>query len=291
MNPSPQLTSPTPAKSASAWPLSAPIGVFDSGVGGLSILQSLQQALPHEHFVYLADSAHAPYGEREAEFVQNRALRILHFLQGTHRIKALVVACNTATALAIQSLRQAWPDLSIFGVEPAVKPAVALSQTKRVGVMATPATLASEKFQTLLKRLDPATEFVLQGCEGLADAIEQQWQHSDKQPVQALCQRYLQAMGAFGNATGQIDTLVLGCTHYPFAMPILRSLVGPAVQIVDTGEPVARHALKVLTDKGLALGSGPSGISLLATGEVGSLQHAADSWLPGSQLQVQQVAV
>ncbi len=257
----------------------APIGVFDSGVGGLSILQALQQQMPHERFVYLADSAHAPYGERDATFVQARAQQILQFMHGEHQVKALVVACNTATALAIQSLRDSLPQTPILGVEPAVKPAAAQSQTKRVGVMATPATLQSEKFQILLKGLDTETEFVLQGCEGLADAIEQQWQRSDNTKVLQLCQHHLRAMGEFGEAPGQIDTLVLGCTHYPFALNELRSLVGKTVQIIDNGEPVARHAQKVLADKELTAVSGMGGIALFATGETGSLQHAADMWL------------
>jgi glutamate racemase len=257
----------------------APIGVFDSGVGGLSILQALRQRMPQEHFVYLADSAHAPYGERDASFVQARAQHILQFLHGEHQVKALVVACNTATALAIQALRQTLPDLPILGVEPAVKPAALLSQTQRVGVMATPATLQSVKFQTLLKGLDTGTEFVLQGCEGLADAIEQQWQRSDNTEVVQLCQNHLRSMGVFGTAPGQIDTLVLGCTHYPFALNELRSLVGETVQIVDNGEPVARHTQKVLKDQGLAALSGSGGIALFATGETANLQHAADMWL------------
>lgn len=291
MNPEAPLPTHPTTNDAPSLPSSAPIGVFDSGVGGLSILQSLQQALPHEHFVYLADSAHAPYGERDAEFVQNRAQRILQFLHGAHRIKALVVACNTATALAIHHLRQTMPDLPILGVEPAIKPAAALSQTKRVGVMATPATLKSDKFQTLLKGMGSDAVFVLQGCEGLADAIEQQWQRNDTSHVLALCEQHVAAMGAFGVAPGQIDTLVLGCTHYPFAVHTLRALVGDAVQIVDTGAPVARHAHKVLADKGLLAASGSGGITLFATGDTGNLQHAADTWLPGSQLKVKTAAV
>ena len=265
--------------------MNAPIGVFDSGVGGLSILQALQRHMPSEDFVYMADSAYAPYGERDAAFVRERARAIWHTLRDEHHVKALVVACNTATALAIQQLRDEHPEVAFFGVEPAVKPAAALSKTKRVGVMATPATLQSDKFQTLLTSLAHEAEFVLQGCEGLADAIEQQWQHRDDAAVRALCEQYIQAMGAFGNSPGQIDTLVLGCTHYPFAMNILRGLVGKTVDILETGEPVARQTFKILKERGLlksadlAADDRPGSVELVATGDATSLQHAARMWL------------
>jgi glutamate racemase len=267
----------------------APIGVFDSGVGGLSILQALQRELPNENFVYVADSAHAPYGERDAAFVLERAKAIWYKLRDEHHVKALVIACNTATALAIQQLRTDHPEVDFFGVEPAVKPAAALSQTKRVGVMATPATLGSDKFLQLLQSLQGNTEFVLQGCEGLADAIEQQCQEGGDAPVQALCQKYVHAMGVFGNQPGEIDTLVLGCTHYPFALPILRDLVGDQVHILETGLPVARQVKKVLAERGLLAvvdmsagsSSGEVGkLTLLATGDAQSLHRAASMWLP-----------
>jgi glutamate racemase len=267
----------------------APIGVFDSGVGGLSILQALQRELPNENFVYIADSAHAPYGERDAAFVKSRAKTLWHTLRDVHHAKALVVACNTATALAIQHLRDDHPEIAFFGVEPAVKPAAALSQTKRVGVMATPATLGSEKFAQLIQSLGEPTEFVLQGCEGLADAIEQQCQDGDDAPVRALCEKYVHAMGGFGNQTGEIDTLVLGCTHYPFALPLLREFVGEQVTILETGLPVARQVKKVLGERELlAVGDLPASSSsgevgkviLLATGDAQSLHRAAQMWLP-----------
>ena len=262
----------------------SPIGVFDSGVGGLSILKALQAQMPHEQFVYVADSSHAPYGERDASFVQQRAAHLLQTLREQHQVKALVVACNTATALAIQNMRMAYPELPMFGVEPAIKPAAAMSHTKRVGVMATPATLQSEKFQTLLSSLLTEAEFVLQACEGLADAIEQQWQHADNNAVTALCEKYVQAMGAFGTQAGQMDVLVLGCTHYPFAKPWIQALLGPHVSLVDTGEPVARRVAQVLEDEGLLAGLDHTPtLQLLATGETRNLQSAAKAWLQSSQ--------
>ena len=268
---------------------SSPIGVFDSGVGGLSILRALQQQMPYESFVYVADSAHAPYGERDAAFVLSRSKTMWQMLRDEHQVKALVIACNTATALAIQQLRSEYPEVAFLGVEPAVKPAAASSQTQRVGVMATPATLASDKFVQLLQSLQGNTEFVLQGCEGLADAIEQQCQAGDHALVRSLCKKYVQAMGRFGNQPGEIDTLVLGCTHYPFALPHLREFVGDKVAILETGLPVARQVKKVLGERGLlAVGAMPAGsnfaetgkLTLLATGDAQSLHRAAHIWLP-----------
>lgn len=253
----------------------APIGVFDSGVGGLSILQALQSELPHEDFVYMADSAHAPYGERDSGFVQSRAQAIWHTLRDQHHVKALVVACNTATALAIEQLRNDHPEVAFLGVEPAVKPAANLSRTHRVGVMATPATLGSDKFVQLLRSLPGNTEFVLQACEGLADAIEQQWLDGNDTPLRALCEKYVNAMGPFGNRTGEIDTLVLGCTHYPFALPLLAKMVGQNVAILETGLPVAQHTQQVLAERGLLADSRVGSAKLLATGDAQSLQRAA----------------
>lgn len=261
-------------------PRLAPIGVFDSGVGGLSILQALQSQLPHESFVYLADSGFAPYGERDEAFVLQRAHHVLHTLLQQHQIKALVVACNTATALAIHELREAYPDLPVFGVEPAIKPAALQSQTHRVGVMATAGTLGSAKFQELQRSLQDQAEFILQACDGLADAIEQQWQTPDDHTVRSLCETYLHAMGEFGAASRQIDTLVLGCTHYPFAKPVIQRIVGPDVRLIDNGQPVARRVAQVLHDKGLLVTDAlEPKLHLLATGETRNLQSAAAAWL------------
>jgi glutamate racemase len=227
----------------------------------------------------LADSAHAPYGERDEAFVLQRARSVLQILQEQQQIKALVIACNTATALAIKVLRQENPDLPIVGVEPAIKPATALSQTGRIGVMATAATLSSSKFQDLLAGLSPQAEFVLQACEGLADAIEQQWQLTDDQAVLALCRKYLKAMGAFGTKAGEIDTLVLGCTHYPFAMPQLRSLLGAAVTMVEPGLPVAKRVQQLLSEHQLIRQEPQPRLQLMATGETLNLQTAVRIWL------------
>lgn len=274
-------------------PNRAPIGVFDSGIGGLSVLQSLLTALPHERFVYLADNGHAPYGEKTDLFVRQRSHAIAQHLIDHHHIKALVVACNTATAAAIHELRASYPHLVLIGVEPALKPAARLTRTGRVGVMATKGTVGSEKFQRLLASMDPATHFEVQACNGLALAIEQSTLPTHTSAAQAevrrLLQHYVRELGAFGNGNGQIDTLVLGCTHYVFAQDELQPLVGPDVQLISTGEPVARQTLRLLEAAGMlnpqaAPHHAHGRVSLYTTGDLAGLKAAAQRWLqlPGS---------
>ena len=250
-----------------------PIGVFDSGMGGLSILGALRAELPHEDFVYVADSGHAPYGERDDHHVIARSRVITDYLRTQHGIKALVMACNTATAAAIQLLRQEHPDLPIIGVEPALKPAVNQSKTRRIGVMATRGTLGSAKFRALVESLAGQADFVCQSCDGLADAIERE----DTPKIRALCAYYLSATGRFGIKTGEIDTLVLGCTHYPFASEHLVKLVGPAVRLIDNGEPVARQTRRMLP--GISSNPAQGQFRLFTTGNAAALQHAAQHWL------------
>ena len=259
-----------------------PIGVFDSGIGGLSILQALRAELPHENFVYLADNAHAPYGERGDNYVTARTRAITQYLRTQHQVKALVIACNTATTAAIHHIRAENPDLPLVGVEPAIKPAVAQSKTGRIGVIGTRGTVGSAKFQTLLASVQPHADFVVQPCDGLAAAIE----GSVVEPegayaikTRALCDQYISAMGIFGPHTGQMDTLVLGCTHYVFVAPYLRSQLGDAVQLIDTGAPVARQTRRLLAAANALSHAGTGQVQLLATGESKSLHTAALRWL------------
>ena len=266
----------------------APIGVFDSGIGGLSVLQALRQALPHERFVYVADSGHAPYGERGEAFVRARSAAIADYLRHTHQIKALIVACNTATAAAIAHLRAQWPHLPLVGVEPAVKPAASATHTKLVGVMATQGTVGSARFADLLTRFGSSVQWRVQACNGLAAAIEAStWQaDGNATEIEALCAGYISALGPFGTQAGQMDTLVLGCTHYVFVRPLLQRLLGPGVQLLDTGPAVARHTQHVLQQAQLLAGANaaanvPAGpaVQLLTTGSVTALQAAAQQWL------------
>lgn len=252
---------------------SRPIGVFDSGVGGLSVLKALRAELPSEDFVYLADSAYAPYGERDEAFILERARAITHYLLAQHHIQLLVIACNSATAAAVEMLRGEYSSLPIVGVEPAIKPAVTLSHTKHIGVMATRATLNSAKFQTLLASLADQATFICQPCDGLADAIERQ----DESKTIALCTFYTRAMGQFGTQTDDIDTVVLGCTHYPFAREVLVKLLGPEIHLLDNGHPVARQTHRLISSKVM---SPPLGrLCLQTTGHSATLQRAAQQWL------------
>lgn len=258
------------------------IGVFDSGVGGLSVLKALQEVLPLETFIYVSDAGYAPYGERNVQHVLNRSRTIAHYLQEVRHVKALVVACNTATAAAIADLRLRYPNLPIIGIEPALKPAAAMTKTGRIGVMATRSTLQSEKFQSLLASQPANNQFIVQACDGLAAAIEQ----GDQNLIESLCATYTQALGAFGNEKGHIDTLVLGCTHYAFATKTIIDLIGPGIQLVEGGIPVARRTRALLEALGSVnraaaqkLTPNSSALELLTTGEGALLQNAAYRWL------------
>ena len=267
------------------------IGVFDSGIGGLSILKALRAEMPQERFIYWADSGFAPYGERTDDFVIARSHDITAKLLARGRLKAVVVACNTATAVAIESLRAKYPHLPFIGVEPALKPALLQTQTGCVGVIGTQGTLNSSRFDKLLKTvqedaLPKQGHFVLQACKGLAMAIEKQTEKSlnDTAEVAQLCAKYVQSMGSFGHADAQIDTLVLGCTHYIFVQDILQNLVGPDVQLISTEEAVAKQTKRLITPvAGVpfapSLSSESEKIELWTTGALSSLQSAALRWL------------
>lgn len=252
-----------------------PIGVFDSGVGGLSILRALRAELPREDFVYFSDAGHAPYGEKGEDFVSSRSLAIAVDLLEQHRIKGLVVACNTATAAAVHLLRAKHTQLPVVGVEPALKPAAALTKTGHVAVLATRGTLSSSKFKALQASLREQAEFVLVPCDGLAAAIEA----DDAKQIRELCRRYTKEVCCFGTGPGEIDTLVLGCTHYPFAAEIFRELLGPEVQLVETGEPVARQTRRLLEQQALLNPAGSGAVRFHTSGDPQALRTAAARWL------------
>ena len=251
----------------------APIGIFDSGIGGLSVLRHIRALLPNEELLYFADGGFAPYGEKPEAVIVERALAIATFFL-RFRIKAMVVACNTATAAAIAALRERYPQLQVVGVEPGLKPAAALTRSGVVGVLATAGTLASDKFQKLQQQLAASTgvTFITQACNGLADQIEKgELQSRD---TAALVQRYIAPLLA-QNA----DTLVLGCTHYPFVGPLIARVAATSaepVQLVDTGEPVARQLERLLRQQGLLRGdTAPhNGLSAYTTGSRTALSTA-----------------
>ncbi len=229
----------------------APIGVFDSGVGGISVLQHIHALLPHEQLLYVADSSHAPYGSKTPEEIQSRCFEIADFLIAKG-VKALVVACNTATAAAIDRMRAKYP-LPIIGMEPAVKPAAAASKNGVIGVLATVGTLKSAQFAGLLESYGRNVKVVTQGCIGLVECIERG--ELNTQGTRKLLEQYCQPLLNEG-----ADTIVLGCTHYPFVKPLIQQIVGENVTLIDTGAAVARHLQKRLADLGLLSQQQESGV-------------------------------
>lgn len=252
------------------------IGIFDSGIGGLSILRALRVHLPNECFVYYADSAHNPYGDKPSEEVIARSLAIAKELVTQHAIRALVVACNTATAAAIHLLRQHYPSLPIVGVEPALKPAVAASKTKQIAVLATRSTLTSQKFLALKNSLDPQATFSCVACTGLADLIERaSAEASASHALLGACQRFLAQAGHF-------DTLVLGCTHYALISDIFKGLVGECITVIDNSSAVALRLtslLEALPQPALTQAATRQSVTLHGSGDPLLLQLAAKRWL------------
>ncbi|KVN95486.1 glutamate racemase [Burkholderia ubonensis] len=238
---------PTPSVIATTATAGAPVGVFDSGLGGLSVLRAVRAQLPDESFVYVADSRNAPYGPRDEAFITERTLAIGEWL-AREGAKALVVACNTATAQSIAAIRERLA-IPLVGVEPGIKPAAALSASGIAGVLATQSTLASARFQALLDRYGAGRRFICQPGHGLVEAVERGDTHSPA--LRALLDGYLQPMLDAG-----ADTLVLGCTHYPFFTETIRDLVGDRLTIVDTSDAIARQLARVLDERGLRAPAG-----------------------------------
>jgi glutamate racemase len=220
----------------------APIGVFDSGIGGVSVLKHIRQLLPYEDLLYCADSRHAPYGNKSPEFIRERSHALTRFLIG-QGAKAIVVACNTATAGAIASLREHY-SLPIIGMEPAVKPAAAASKNGVIGVLATIGTLKSAQFAALLESYGRNVQVVTQACPGLVECVERGELDSDA--TGELVAQYLQPLLAAG-----ADTIVLGCTHYPFLRQVIVQQLPSAITLIDTGEAVARQVQRRLQEAGL----------------------------------------
>lgn len=249
------------------------IGIFDSGVGGLSVLRELRKEWPGARVHYVADSGHAPYGERSEAHVLARSRAVAsHLIEGGASI--VVIACNTATAVAAQSLREAWPGMPIVGVEPGIKPALAATRNGRVGVMATRGTLNSEKFGRLVATLATGEPLHLRACDGLATAIEQG--SLDAPDVLALVEHHCRPLREAG-----VDTVVLGCTHYAFARSQIQAALGPDVQIIDTAAAVAQHVARIGHQTGLVtcMGAHAAPPWLQTTGNAERLSRIAGAWL------------
>lgn len=249
----------------------APIGVFDSGVGGISVLRHLRAELPGENFCYVADSGNAPYGIRDSLFIRERAFAVADFLlaQG---VKALVVACNTATAAAVAELRSRYA-IPVIAMEPGIKPAVALSRSKVIGVLATAGTLESARFFSLVNRHAGDAEVITQPCPGLVEAIEANALNSAA--TLDLLQGYLQPL-----LERDVDAIVLGCTHYPFLREQIAMLVGDHIAIIETGAAVARELKRRLLQHELLNPAAGGGIELFwSSGDCGAVQaFIAQQW-------------
>jgi glutamate racemase len=252
---------------------SGPIGVFDSGVGGLSVLRHVRALLPAEDLVYVADSGHAPYGDRPQEWIRARSLQLAGWLVG-QGAKAIVVACNTATAAASVALRERL-DVPVIAMEPAVKPAAAATRSGVVGVLATTGTLESARFAALLDRFAADVEVVAQPCPGLVERVERG--ELDTPATRALVTRCVAPLLARG-----VDTIVLGCTHYPFVREAIAAAAGPGVALVETGAAVARQVKARLAEASLLSPCDGAGRErLLTTGGAEAAAAAVRLW-PGA---------
>jgi len=219
------------------------VGVFDSGVGGLSVLAALLEHLPHERFDFIADERFLPYGDKPQHEITDRVLTLSHWLH-SRGCKAMVMACNTATAAAASQARAMYANWPIVGMEPAVKPASLMTRTGVVGILATTNTVASARFQTLVQRYEPLARVIAKPCPGLVELIETSPLPHRK--VEKLLEPLVRDLLA-----QQADVIVLGCTHYPFVADIIARLAGPGVAVIETGLPVAKQLKSRLESEGL----------------------------------------
>ena len=238
-----------------------PVGVFDSGVGGLSVLRAMRSLLPAQDLLYFGDQAHVPYGPRSLEEVRAFSEEITRFLL-RRGAKLIVVACNTASAAALQHLRLTFPQVPFVGMEPAVKPAAETSRTHRVGVLATPATFQGALYASVVERFASGTTIFQDTLPGLVNEIEAG--RLEGAETRRILEKALRPMLA-----EQIDTVVLGCTHYPFVIPLIQEIVGPAVQVIDPAPAIARQTRRLLEQHGwLAQNEANGFLSFVTSGPV-----------------------
>lgn len=251
-------------------PSHSPIGVFDSGVGGISVLRAIREQMPEESVIYFGDQGHVPYGPRSMEQIQNFSETITRFLlaQGA---KIIVVACNTASAAALKSLREKFPQVPFVGMEPAVKPAAERTQTGKVGVLATPATFQGALYASVVERFANGVELFQDVCPGLVQQIEQG--NVAGQETRRILEDALVPM-----LKKNIDTVVLGCTHYPFVIPLIQQIVGENVRVIDPAPAVAKQTGRLLEARGLRNDSRAKGtVQIYTSGD----PNALNALLPG----------
>lgn len=260
-------------------PAAPTIGVFDSGVGGLSVLRAIRAELPGEAVTYLADQGHVPYGPRSLEEVRRFSEGVTHFLLG-QGARLIVVACNAASAASLHHLRRVFPEVPFVGMEPAVKPAAERTHSGVVGVLATPATFQGELYASVVERFANGVELLQDTCPGLVGQIEAG--DLEGPETRRILEAALHPMLARG-----IDTVVLGCTHYPFVIPLIEAIAGPKVRVIDPAPAVARQVRRVLEERGLrGIGSEHAPVRYYTTGDPARLQAMLPS-LQGEPGQVQ----
>jgi glutamate racemase len=220
-----------------------PVGVFDSGVGGLSVFRDIRKQLPNESIIYFGDQGHVPYGSRPLAEVREFSVAITRFLLDLGA-KLIVVACNTASAAALQLLRQTYPNIDFVGMEPAVKPAAENTRTRVVGVLATPATFQGALYASVVERFAVNVTLLQNTCPGLVQQIEQG--SLDSREERVILESALIPMLERG-----IDTVVLGCTHYPFVIPLIQEIVGPDIRVIDPAPAIARQVSRLLDTAGM----------------------------------------
>ncbi len=242
-----------------------PIGVFDSGVGGLSVLREIRSLMPHENIIYFGDQGHVPYGPRRMEQIQDFSEGITRYLIAQNS-KVIVVACNTASAAALKYLRETFPDVQFVGMEPAVKPAAEKTQTGKVGVLATPATFQGALYASVVERFANGVELFQNTCSGLVQQIELGNLNGDE--TRKILEGALHPM-----LEKNIDTVVLGCTHYPFVIPLIERIVGEKVRVIDPAPAVAKQVNRLVEAGGMANQNGQDGkVRFITSGEADSVR-------------------
>ena len=253
--------------------MNSPIGILDSGLGGLSVLNEIRKLMPGEDIVYFADSAWCPYGPRPADEIQRRVFAITDFLL-TQNCQLIVIACNSATIAAVEALRATYP-VPFVGMEPAVKPAAAITRSGTVGVLATEASLAGEKFHRLLHDHAEGVNVITRPCPNFVDLVE----HGELEGNRA---RGIVEEETLPLIEAGADVLVLGCTHYPFLRPLIQDVAGPEIKIIDTGAAVARHALQLLKNR-CQPASPQTSCQVITTGDLDTLKKLFPQLCPGIQ--------
>ena len=259
------------------------VGIFDSGLGGLTVVSSIQKIFKGAQLFYIADTAYAPYGEKTPEEILNRCDNITTYLLQNHGIEALIVACNTATSAAIKHLREKFPFLIVIGTEPGIKPAILNTKTSHVGVLATPATLKGDKYQLLVNELSITKKVKLyeQACIGLVEQIEKG--EIDTKETFDMLQKWLHPM-----KNENVDTIVLGCTHYPLVEDLIKKIMGNDITLIETGDAIANR-LKILSEQKGHINEGSLSINVCHTGLIN--KYMVDKILDNKNIEVRKCTI